>query len=108
MLIDSVATAVPPPEPARLRTWSWDGREWVLLPGEGPTYRVVTAAVYDSSRRRIVMFGGTTPGQRTGSSAEIWEVNGATWTQASTTNALWHAMKARGNRPKVRPLRKTA
>jgi plasmid maintenance system antidote protein VapI len=37
----------------------------------------------------------------TGWDAQIWMTLQAKWD-------LWHAMKARGNRPKVRPLRKTA
>jgi len=37
----------------------------------------------------------------TGWDAQIWLTLQAKW-------ALWHAMRARGNRPKVRPLRKTA
>lgn len=83
ILIDSEAPAVPPASPALLRTWRWDGREWILLPGEGPIHRVVNAAVYDSSRRRIVMFGGITLVPRTGSLPETWEVDGATWTRWS-------------------------
>ena len=37
----------------------------------------------------------------TGWDAQIWLTLQAKW-------ALWHAMRARGKRPKVRPLRKTA
>jgi addiction module HigA family antidote len=37
----------------------------------------------------------------TGWDAQIWLTLQAKWD-------LWHAMKARANRPKVRPLRKTA
>ena len=37
----------------------------------------------------------------TGWDAQIWLTLRAKWD-------LWHAMKARGHRPKVRPLRKTA
>ena len=37
----------------------------------------------------------------TGWDAQIWLTLQANWD-------LWHAMKARGNRPKVRPLRRTA
>jgi len=37
----------------------------------------------------------------TGWDAQIWLTLQAKW-------HLWHAMKARGNKPKVRPLRKTA
>jgi plasmid maintenance system antidote protein VapI len=37
----------------------------------------------------------------TGWDAQIWLTLQAKWD-------LWHALKARGRRPKVRPLRKTA
>jgi plasmid maintenance system antidote protein VapI len=37
----------------------------------------------------------------TGWDAQIWLTLQAKWD-------LWHAMRARGNRPKVRPLRETA
>ena len=80
VLLDAIATTVSPSETRVLRSWSWDGRTWDLLPGAGPTWRVVNAAVYDSLRRRIVMYGGTTI-PSTGSLAETWETDGSTWTQ---------------------------
>jgi len=87
VLLDAIATTVSPSEAKTLRSWSWDGRTWNLLPGAGPTWRVVNAAVYDSLRRRIVMYGGTTTMPSTGSLAETWETDGVTWTQMADVSA---------------------
>lgn len=52
-------------------------------------------------RRSVSADTALLPEALTGWDAQIWLTLQAKWD-------LWHAMKARGNRPKVRPLRKTA
>ena len=56
--------------------WEWDGQQWSdLTPGTGPAPRQGTVLVYDSNRKRIVMFGGRNVGQF----RDIWEWDGASW-----------------------------
>jgi hypothetical protein len=94
ILIDAVATGAPPPATGPLGAWSWTGAAWERLGGAGPSYRVVNAAVYDSARRRVVMFGGATIPATT-SLAETWEFDGRSWTRSAGTIATGrdhHAM----------------
>lgn len=64
--------------------WIWDGERWSELDGERPQARAEPAMVFDSSRKRIVLFGGyrTIDGQslRLG---DTWEWDGHRWEQRS-------------------------
>src|SRR5262249_41716876 len=40
-------------------TWEWDGTSWTQVASSGPSPRQFHAMAYDSTRRRIVLFGGT-------------------------------------------------
>jgi len=55
-------------------TWEWDGGQWRQVSDQGPTARNGVAMAYDSSRRRVVLFGGSG-----GPSDETWEWNGREW-----------------------------
>lgn len=59
-------------------TWLWDGIIWTQAqPTASPPGRAFAAGSYDSSRLRIVMFGGeATPGVALG---DTWEWNGTDW-----------------------------
>ena len=70
---------------ARLNdTWEYDGTNWrQVSPSQSPPGRVNIdqTLVYDSSRRRVVLFGGL------GSSSylsDTWEYDSTTWSQVST------------------------
>src|SRR6266436_1175998 len=39
-------------------TWEWDGENWTQYADIGPAPRSLHAMTYDSSRGRIVLFGG--------------------------------------------------
>ncbi|MHC4815220.1 MAG: kelch repeat-containing protein, partial [Planctomycetota bacterium] len=65
-------------------TWEWDGRKWIqLTPTNSPPGRIWHAMVDDSTRRRIVLFGGSA----TGYVADTWEWDGKNWTQINTASA---------------------
>lgn len=78
-------------------TWAWSSASqmWTLRSTVGPQPRFNHAMAYDSSRQRVVLFGG-----HDGSSllSDTWEYNPATntWAQIFPANApsarVWHRM----------------
>jgi hypothetical protein len=62
-------------------TWTWDGATWTHLNTDsGPQARSYPQAVYDSARKRVVLFGGyqlvnDAPVQQN----DTWEFDGRTW-----------------------------
>ena len=62
-------------------TWEWDGSKWVPMSVSGPSPRNGAAAVYDSARRKTVLFGGST---QAGVSGESWEWDGRLWMENSS------------------------
>ncbi|MBI1849135.1 MAG: IPT/TIG domain-containing protein [Planctomycetes bacterium] len=76
-------------DPTRARTmllvgqqmWEWDGASWSQpMPAMSPSARTGYGLTYDSSRQRIVLFGGGTCGQMLD---DQWEWDGSTWTPVS-------------------------
>ncbi len=57
-------------------TWEWDGVFWTLASSAGP-FRANHVMAYDTSRGRIVLYGGT-DASNVGHS-EVWERTGNTW-----------------------------
>lgn len=57
-------------------TWEWDGTAWTNHPGTGPATGY-QAMAYDSTRQRVVLFGGHSNGYQ----SYTWEWDGASWTQ---------------------------
>lgn len=69
-------------------TWEWDGSSWTQVATTGPSARSASAMSYDSTRQRVVLFGGeyTTYGAGLpGYLGDTWQWDGTTWVQASTT-----------------------
>src|SRR4051794_10329753 len=48
----------PPNQPELDELWGWNGVKWERIPGSGPVARGMSGAVYDSRRKRVVLFGG--------------------------------------------------
>lgn len=66
-------------------TWAFDGGDWVQLnPLTPPPPRFAADLVHDASRDRIVMRGGALYLQSI-TTAELWEFDGAAWTQPPQT-----------------------
>lgn len=60
--------------------WSWDGRAWTLLSDSGPSPRDAGVLVYDSRRKRAVLFGGR--GHKENQIVmlkDTWEWDGTRW-----------------------------
>ena len=71
----------------RDETWEWNGERWrQRFPARYPSLRSGHAMCYDSTRDKIVLFGGY-GGTPSGNLADTWEWDGATWTQITTTTA---------------------
>lgn len=66
-------------------TWEWDGNQWSDRTGVmRPAGRAYGGLVYDSSRRRSVLFGGVA-----GQSSffdDTWEWNGMAWARVATAS----------------------
>src|SRR5918995_2234984 len=60
--------------------WLWRDNQWTLQPGSGPAARAEAAMVYDTKRRRLVLFGGHNRingvRRRLG---DTWEWDGRSW-----------------------------
>jgi hypothetical protein len=67
-------------------TWEWDGESWTQVDDSGPAARFAFAIASDTTRNRVVLFGGanSVPGgpQALG---DTWEWDGTAWTQQDET-----------------------
>ena len=64
--------------------WGWDGQQWRLIPGSGPAARELSGAVYDTRRKKIVLYGGLSP--KEGRKGDTWEWDGKSWRQMTDTS----------------------
>jgi hypothetical protein len=66
--------------------WEWDGARWHEIKTTTPHARAEACMVYDSARRRLVLFGGynVVAGRRT-RFGDTWEWDGKIWQQVSTS-----------------------
>ena len=66
-------------------TWEWDGKNWIKMQlSTSPSARREHAMVYDSARRKVVLFGGFYYDYSGGKSyyfSDTWELDGKNWTQ---------------------------
>jgi hypothetical protein len=62
-------------------TWEWDGKRWSYFPAmrTSPAPRAGHTLVYDTTRKRSVLFGGRD--SRGVVLGDVWEWDGATWRQ---------------------------
>jgi len=65
-------------------TWTFDGTYWTQVEDIGPAARLQHATAFDSTRARLVLFGGFsgTDGSVLG---DTWEWDGTAWTQTEET-----------------------
>jgi hypothetical protein len=91
-------------------TWEWDGSSWVQrAPAISPPARAGHAMAFDSTRGRVVMFGGFSEGivaRPLGTVfVDTWEWDGSSWTQRAPTTAppprFGHAMAYDSARARV-------
>ncbi|HKQ59817.1 MAG TPA: kelch repeat-containing protein [Candidatus Polarisedimenticolaceae bacterium] len=79
------------------QTLAWDGKTWRVLAEGGPTRRDHHAMVYDSARKKLVLYGGgdADPTGRADYFGDTWEWDGKVWTQVATAGPgprVHHAM----------------
>jgi hypothetical protein len=64
------------------QTWEYDGIDWTQKDGTQPTAAFSASMVYDSTKKRIVLFGGlASNGQVIVPLNETWTYDGAKWEQ---------------------------
>jgi hypothetical protein len=63
-------------------TWAWDGARWQQVSTSGPPTRANHAMAYDSSRQRVVLFGGAYYQTIRG---DTWEWDGSSWKQLNSS-----------------------
>lgn len=67
-------------------TWEWDGESWTQMDDTGPSARFAFAVASDTTRNRVVLFGGANfvlgGPQALG---DTWEWDGTAWTQQDET-----------------------
>jgi hypothetical protein len=74
-------------------TWVWNGSAWAdVTPGSDPSPRSGPAMAFDSSRDRVVLFGGNdNSGDCNGSGKNLcddtWEWNGTTWSKITPSGS---------------------
>jgi hypothetical protein len=54
-------------------TWEWDGKRWTLRRVFGPLPRLLHTIVFDDSRGRVVLFGGSADMEGRGDFNDTWE-----------------------------------
>ncbi len=84
-------------------TWEWNGVDWVrAVTATSPPPRSFHAMAYDSTRERVVLFGGR---GEAGALADTWEWDGSTWTERTATagpsSRYGHAVAYDGARGRV-------
>src|SRR6185369_596007 len=62
----------------QVKAWVWDGSAWRRVEGESPPPRRNTAMVYDSVRRRVLLYSGETD---TALLDDFWEFDGTKWSR---------------------------
>jgi len=84
-------------------TWEWDGKSWSQASTSGPPPRTGHQLVYDSRRKKVVLFGGadTPNGTNLG---DTWEWDGHRWTRVSSSGPearFYHLMSYDSSRGRV-------
>jgi hypothetical protein len=74
-----VGGVLPPERPVALYLWTWHRDRWAREAASGPSMRTVTAAAYDTKRRRLVVQGGLGNEGLADRRNDTWEWDGAGW-----------------------------
>lgn len=70
-----------------LETWGWTGTSWTLLSNGGPPVNGFALAT-DTTRSRVMLFGGATASSFSTETNDLWEWDGSFWTQRTVTGTL--------------------
>lgn len=76
--------------------WEWDGVDWFERAERLPRGRYEAALAWDSTRARVMLFGGRADSTASSALDDLWAWDGSTWSQVTTPNgpsARWgHSM----------------
>lgn len=70
-----------------LDTWAWNGTTWTLLTSVGP-FLTGFALATDTTRQRVMLFGGATTNTFVSETNDLWEWDGSGWTQRPVAGTL--------------------
>jgi hypothetical protein len=70
-----------------LETWGWNGTTWTLLSSAGPVVSGFAIAT-DTTRQRVMLFGGGTANTFASETNDLWEWNGSSWSQRTVTGTF--------------------
>jgi hypothetical protein len=66
-------------------TWEWDGSTWTqIITAAAPSPRSAHSMVYDSARKRVLLFGGEAPNNASTTVtrfADLWSWDGTNWVE---------------------------
>ncbi|MEY3229914.1 MAG: hypothetical protein RL689_1, partial [Planctomycetota bacterium] len=65
-------------------TWLWNGSSWSLVATTGPAARGGHSMAFDSTRNRVILFGGF--GADSALLGDTWEWDGSAWTRIQPAN----------------------
>lgn len=71
------------------QTWTWNGAVWTQASFSGPVGRTAYSMTYDSTRQRVVLYGGVTRTSPFALLADVWEWDGASWLQRGNAPEAW-------------------
>jgi hypothetical protein len=66
-------------------TWVWKENVWTQMADTGPSPRDGFDLVYDSSRKKAILFGGRSGYYQTDVLNDTWEWDGSAWTKVADT-----------------------
>lgn len=65
-------------------TWTWDGVSWKQVSGASPGARRGALLAWDSSRRELVLVGGTSCDEPPLPNRTMWRFDGTTWREVGS------------------------
>lgn len=69
----------------RTDVWKWNGKQWAVITGDGPSTRSLTAAALNTRTGEVVSFGGIRKDYQH-LNGDTWSFDGQTWKRVATND----------------------
>ncbi|MBK8268137.1 MAG: hypothetical protein IPK83_07440 [Planctomycetes bacterium] len=77
-------------------TWEFDGASWTQIAVTGPAPRYGHSMTYDADRGVVLLFGGNASGGGSSYRNDVWQFDGAAWTELDLAQrppgSMWSAL----------------